>query len=151
MRLLSEEPSCQVADEDFVTAGGFESLEMVKLLPENDPGILSATHKTYTFCFMQKTRKCTDSNELSLFIKKLKRWYFYFISNISYRVNMTHNRDKKILSVNMYVMDHKMKQDSALCSIFTCFPCFNEANTLGMASVSKIGIHLLNRMWAACK
>ena len=94
-RLLSEELSCQVADEDLVTACGFESLEMVKLSPENDPGILSATHKTDTFCFMRKTRKCTDSNELSLFVKKLKGWCFYFISNISYRVNMALNRDKE--------------------------------------------------------
>ena len=95
VRLLSEELSFQVADEDIVTAGGFESLEMVKLSPGNDPGILSATHETDTFCFMQKTRKCTYSNELSLFIKKLKRWCFYFISNISFRVNMVHNMDKE--------------------------------------------------------
>ena len=44
-RLLSEELSCQVADGDIVTAGGFESPEEVKCSPDRDPGILSATHE----------------------------------------------------------------------------------------------------------
>ena len=35
--------------EDIVTAGGFEIFEMVKFTPENDPGILSATHEIDTY------------------------------------------------------------------------------------------------------
>ena len=46
--LQSEELSCKVADEDIVTVIRFEKLEMVKYTPDNDPGILSATHEADT-------------------------------------------------------------------------------------------------------
>ena len=82
-----EDLSCQAVDGDSVAFGGFESPELVTCSPDHDPGILSATHVTYTHILFhaEAAQRKRLERVVVLCIERMC-CCCYFISNINYRV-----------------------------------------------------------------